>query len=330
MSTRTRVFITSAYSDPEPISTFLASTKMDKFRKHEQTEVVEEADIILFVENSRYAYDYFFGRLRNHPLVKRYPDKVFMYNPHDSPWFILRGMYPCVPRQRFDDKLMAASPYVEVNNQHIVCDNSSIPKFLYSFYGGPTSATRKEIYKMKEHPRGKVIRSPAHIFYNAEKPLTPQLQYAALITDSKFVLCPKGGGPASIRLFEVMKAGRVPVIISDNFVFPVGPDWNKCSIYVSENQIHEIPRLLEKEEANWLEKSRLARKYWEDFFAPDSIFNYFIDTILELKKNDHKMSIRLRYLHFCSLIDYVVFKLARENLRWLHKRLKMGAGIKLK
>jgi len=39
--------------------------------------------------------------------------------------------------------------------------------------------------------------------------------YARLIANSKFVLCPQGVGPSSLRLFETLLMGRAPVIISD-------------------------------------------------------------------------------------------------------------------
>ena len=39
-------------------------------------------------------------------------------------------------------------------------------------------------------------------------------RYAELTKASKFVLCPRGVGASTIRLFETMRMGRVPVILS--------------------------------------------------------------------------------------------------------------------
>ncbi len=320
----TKVFITSAYDDPKPIVFFREYARLDRFKNHITVDGADEADIIFFIENSRYTSDYFFSKLKRHPLVKKYPEKVFMYNPHDMPWFVLRGLYTCMPKQRFDSKYIAASPYVEVINTYVECDFTISPKYLYSFFGAPSSAARRKIFDMTHHSRGIVMDSPANIFFsdNMYKPKTPQLQYAALLTNSKFVLAPQGIGPSSIRLFEIMKAGRVPVIISDNFTYPKGPDWDRISITLPEDHVQNIPQLLEKEEHTWLEKARLARKAWEDYFAPDSVFNYFVNTALELKKNDVRLTFEFMYRQTIADGKYRFRKLIIQNVKVLITFLK--------
>jgi hypothetical protein len=282
-----KVFVTSAYEDPWPLSAFLEFAKLDKVKNHQLVSDPAQADIILFIENARYHDDFFFRKLINHRLVKKYPTKVFMYNPHDLPWFVLPGLYPCIPRQQYDSSRVASSPYLEVVNEFITCDFSNPPKYLYSFFGAPSSNVRRKLFEIPPHPRSMMLASPQHIFFGKEKPKSPQVQYADLMGDSKFVLAPKGIGTSSLRLFEIMKAGRVPVIISDNFIFPSGPDWDNCSVKVSEADVLKIPSLLESLEDSWPGKSKAARKEWENFFAPDTIFNYFIDRLGELKQQGH-------------------------------------------
>ena len=61
---------------------------------------------------------------------------------------------------------------------------------------------------------------------------------ADFIRRTRFVLCPRGQGVSSIRLFEVMKSGRVPVIISDAFVPPAlqgRTGWTDAAIFVREH-----------------------------------------------------------------------------------------------
>jgi hypothetical protein len=111
-----------------------------------------------------------------------------------------------------------------------------------------------------------------------------------------------------------MKAGRIPVIISDDLVLPPGPEWSKCSVQVLESEVDKIPEILEKQEASWPEHSRLARKAWEDFFAPDTIFNYFIDSLAELKKKKSTRP-RLGVHHTMAYYRYVNRKLVIEKLR---------------
>src|SRR5438309_4407785 len=55
-------------------------------------------------------------------------------------------------------------------------------------------------------------------------------RYAELAKASKFILCPRGLSASSIRLFETMRMGRVPVILSDDWLPPLGPRWNDFAI----------------------------------------------------------------------------------------------------
>src|SRR5262249_2799424 len=68
--------------------------------------------------------------------------------------------------------------------------------------------------------------------------------YVDLMRRSKFVLCPRGFGASSIRVFEAMCLGRVPVIISDQWQEPPGVPWSDCSIVVPESEVSHIPNLL--------------------------------------------------------------------------------------
>ena len=70
-------------------------------------------------------------------------------------------------------------------------------------------------------------------------------RYVGSIKDSAFVLCPRGGGTSTFRLFETMMLGRVPVILSDQWVPRVGPDWESFSLRVMERDVSKVPRLLE-------------------------------------------------------------------------------------
>lgn len=297
-----KVLITSAYHDPEPLSSFLQFAKLDKIKRHVLVDDPEEADIILFVENSRYHFDPFFSLLKNNVLVRKYPDKVYMYNPHDRPWFVLKGLYACMPQKRYNRQLIAASPYFETTNTFIHCDFSMEPRFLFSFMGSLSSSVRKKIVKL-DHPRGCVNDSYGESF--GSHGVSSKMQYANLLSESKFVLCPRGFGPSSIRLFETLRAGRVPVIISDDWVSPRGLPWSEFAVFIPESKVSEIPQILELEEPGWETKARLARRVWEENFAPDTLFNYCINNLLMLKKSTGTdMNVYLRLSHTMAFLRY--------------------------
>lgn len=314
--TPAKVFITSAYEDPYPITTFRECARIDAVKFHQLTNNAEEADIILFIENSHFHSDYFFSKLRSHPLVKAYPKKVFMYNPHDLPWAILPGMYANYPKDRFDENYIIASPYFEKINDYIQYDVTVEPKYLYSFYGAPSAPVRKRIFEMEHPANAKILYSTPHVFFDSKvKPVNPQLQYAELMKDSKFVLAPRGIGTSSIRLFEILQAGRVPVVMSDNFVFPKGPDWNKIAIILEEKDVELIPSILAKEEGTWKERAIAARKAYEDYFSPEKLFHYFVESLVALKARGPVFSEALRKSNVKPFYKYAFRKLFIEKIR---------------
>ena len=291
----TRVFVVSAYDDIEPISTFRKAAAADKYGRHCLVDTATDADLILFVENSHYHHDSFFKQLRNHPLVRQYPDKTFMYNPHDLPWLVLPGLYASMKSSLFDSACMAACAYLEEINGYIYCDFGTEPTHLYSFYGKLDMPVRRELRHLY-HARG-MVKDWTFGLYRVDKPKAPQLEYADLLAGSKFVLCPRGIGTSSSRLFETMQAGRVPVIISDNWARPRGPVWDELAVFVPEGQIAQIPRILEEAEARWPEMARQARAAWEEFFAPETIFHYFIEQLVLLKTSRERMRFPLPLYH---------------------------------
>jgi hypothetical protein len=72
--------------------------------------------------------------------------------------------------------------------------------------------------------------------------------YAATLQNSCFALCPSGSGPNSIRLWEALGYGAIPVILSDQLQLPGPADlWQAAAVVVPENQaaVAALPEQLE-------------------------------------------------------------------------------------
>ena len=67
--------------------------------------------------------------------------------------------------------------------------------------------------------------------------------------------------------------GVAPVMVSDKFRLPDGPEWERFLIDVSERKLRELPGILEKYRGESVERGRLARMAWEQYFAPPVMFN---------------------------------------------------------
>ena len=67
------------------------------------------------------------------------------------------------------------------------------------------------------------------------------LRYNAVLSDSVFALCPEGAGPNTIRLWEALAVGAIPVVIVEHWVWPTIPgkdlSWNDAVIHVKRDEI---------------------------------------------------------------------------------------------
>jgi hypothetical protein len=270
-----RIFATSAYSDTEPIESFLRLASHGT--RHRLTTDVREADAILFIENSRYHEDAFFSRLKRSRLVKQYRERCFMYNEHDRPWCVLPGVYCSMPRKWFSRRRQRATRYIRLLNQ-VDTDTSDKPDILFSFLGNSRIPLRRNLLGLK-NPRAIIEdTSSFNAFFTRGKGIQHS-RYADVLRRSKFVLCPRGGGTSSIRLFETLYAGRVPIIISDEWVAPDGPDWQTCSLNVRERDISELGQIVTDLEPRWPEMASAATQVWKDWFCDKVLFDHIGDAL---------------------------------------------------
>jgi hypothetical protein len=109
-------------------------------------------------------------------------------------------------------------------------------------------------------------------------------RYAEATKASKFVLCPRGISVSSVRLFETMSMGRVPVVLSDDWMPPPGPRWEKFAVRVRESDWADVPRILEQREHEAVAMGELARAEWLDWFSEEAAFHRVIEWCLAIKQ----------------------------------------------
>ncbi len=263
------------------------SARADVFRDHHLVGDPAAADLILFAE--LYGAGPYFEKLRAHPFVRKFREKCFLFSctPYAIPF--LPGLYTSIERRWASERTRAGS-YLGVSENEFVrfSDPTDDLPWLYSFMGSTaTAAVRPRLRRLK-HPRGFFLDTAAEQARVLEGRLShPAIcaywrRYAETIQASKFVLCPRGVSASSVRLFETMQTGRVPVIISDSWVEPTGPAWDEFSIRVNERQLDRIVPILENRESEALWMGRRARAVWEDWFSERACFHRVIEWCLEI------------------------------------------------
>jgi hypothetical protein len=74
--------------------------------------------------------------------------------------------------------------------------------------------------------------------------------YNQLLSDSVFALCPAGAGPNTLRLWEALAVGAIPVLLGAQPMLPSGGslpniDWDRIVVRVPDEQISALPQLLQ-------------------------------------------------------------------------------------
>jgi hypothetical protein len=171
--------------------------------------------------------------------------------------------------------------------QPIVCPPQQISDInlcLYdvSFQGYLCNEIRKKTVKKVADMKSVVINS-RYWFHKFMGENTSEIErnYCGLMQMSKFILCPKGFGLNSIRFFEAMSYGRIPILISDNTKLPMENkiNYDEFMIRIPENEIETIPERMENFKQKLSYKSKMARSVWEMYFTPNK-FHIFINESL--------------------------------------------------
>ncbi len=214
--------------------------------------------------------------------------REYVWDDGDQPTGRWPGFYCSLPREAFDSKRHRSFCYPIIYNERIHRFDPEDARFLYGFVGGITSGLRSRLikYLVAQNKPGealiKVQGGPWESMFDRSG-LDAKLGYAESMRRCRFFVCPRGNGLGSIRLFETMRAGRVPVILSDSFVLPEGINWSACSVRIRESEFHRLPSILRQQEPNWRLMAECARQSWETHYSDDVL----LDTIaVHLKAMD--------------------------------------------
>ena len=291
---RPALWITTASGQDKP----LARLARDMLNERPDCDVVGEigrSDTILVVDDANLLLS---DVLRLRRLWSG--RKIFFHLEADWPLVVFPGTYPSLHRPGSSDKGAVSWSYLaacRAASWHVDLK----PDLKFSFLGRlQTHPVRQKIAVLNSPGSPCLDVSQAHA-------VIPDFDYTRtyeqLIVRSQFVLCPRGYGSSSIRIFEAMAVGRVPVIISDNWVPPPVGDWSAFSIRVDESRVDTIPSLVTQAEERSNEMGAEARRVFLKYFSRKNFFDRAINQIIcqrgdavgaydILKQNDWKRHLR--------------------------------------
>lgn len=290
----TRLYLTSAYTGCHAPD-WLARNAPPHSRAA-LAEAPETADAILFVEQHP-SNDPYFKAVMTHPLYRRFKDKCVLYHDADRSITWLPTLSPSIERWQYNPRHHRGCHYIariEVNksvDEHVP-DYRGNRRYLANFMGSArTHPIRRELLKLNA-PDIKLHDTDVRFFWQV--PHEQRDAFVEVCDDSYFVLCPRGAGPSSYRLFEAMQLGRVPVIISDEWVPIEGVDWQTCSLRVPEADTNHLPDILRKHQAEAVAMGREARRIWETTFSPEASLSTLSTLAAAVIQEPFDLSARLR------------------------------------
>jgi hypothetical protein len=265
------------------IPAFRAAAAADRVGVHRLCDDPVEADAIVFTE-CHLVRDRALRPVVNAPLTRRFPHKTLVYDERDRPWCSLPGVYVSMPARHFDEQRQRACAYYSIQDPTVGRTGvESSPDLLFSLMASPTHHSRRSLFEL-DHPRGVVERVDRFVFFDPSSHdyAARRDRFGEMVARSKFVLCPRGRGTSSIRLYETMAAGRVPVVIADDWVPPSGPHWDRFILRWPEGVTDGLLELLERTEAESDVMGAAARAAFLDWYAPDVAFHHLASRLEEV------------------------------------------------
>jgi hypothetical protein len=277
------IFITTTARDtpwhPWAHSNYLRvmrSAQLGHAGPHSLADHPTQADIVLFVEPQRR----FQTDIVRSAMYRAYRHKSLVLDFGDNPVPRLPGLYVSLDKRHASSACYRSCSYIRVADNALFDAYEAAhiqPDLLFSFVGSVANcpAVRQRVVRLT-HPRATLLDA-------SSKQSDNDPSYLDTLYRSKFVLAPRGHGTSSWRLFETMRAARVPVIISDDWEPPQGVRWPDFSLRIAQADIESLPAILEAMENRAASMGAIARQEWERCFALSSAFQWIASQCTEIR-----------------------------------------------
>ena len=291
--------------------------------RHQLTDDPEAAEIILLAGDLETP-----AQAQANPLLQEYPEKTMAYSEMDDFVLYVPGVYCSAATER-GIKLRRAqsniyfSRYGSSMNPEVRHRPGEAKQLLFCFRGRKDCRVRRNIIEYPyNRPDIELLETTGYMHWNSGIVGTRQSQkdYADALASSHFALCPRGMGFGSIRLFEVMEMGVAPVLLADRYALPPGPDWESFLLKVPEREFARLPEILERHVPESVERGRQARLAWEQFFAPELVFNRVVDQLIEIRRQTVVPERLFRQV-------WPLLKLRKEARATVSQAVRSGVGM---
>lgn len=278
------------------------------------TEDLDEADVLLVcprLKNPVFPSEIIFNR-----TLRKHWNKICIFSTDDCPLALFPGFYTSLSVESERLRLMEGGFYPQVAFDNLLeLRDTQPPSLLFGFRGDAgTSPIRGRLIHLANNEWQGLQKDRGFRFecVNIKSPEVDgavtmdfyRAGYLASLHAARFILCPRGKAPNSIRLYEAMRVGRVPVVICDDWVAPKNVPWSDFIVHIPERLIDKIPEILLSESPTYAERASMARRVWEHYFAASSISSTIVCAVSRIQCE--RKSSRQRVLFWSFLFRQIV------------------------
>jgi hypothetical protein len=113
---------------------------------------------------------------------------------------------------------------------------------MFSFVGAYTTHDLRKSMHSRICGPNIIYRDSYHVdssLFNGHNKQANENEYKNILQRSRFSLCPRGSSPSSVRFWESLAAGAIPILVSDNWVLPKW-DWENTIIHIPEKTFNKL------------------------------------------------------------------------------------------
>jgi hypothetical protein len=106
-----------------------------------------------------------------------------------------------------------------------------------------------------------------------------RLRYVENMVESDYVLCVRGAGNFSIRFYETIMTGRIPIFVDSDTVLPFSREiqWKDILVHVHEKDLRSLPDKLATFHSKFTNEEfkntqHRLRAIWENWLGPEGFY----------------------------------------------------------
>jgi hypothetical protein len=115
--------------------------------------------------------------------------------------------------------------------------------------------------------------------------------------ESDYILCTRGFGNYSFRLYEALSCGRIPVLVDTDCLlpFPENPQWRSATLWIDERDLATVGKRITDRHttispSEFLDWQHQARRFWEEWLSPAAFFRRLATSVATMAPDFHNES----------------------------------------